>query len=266
MFQGEGKTRPPQQPAAPPGISVGHPRRVKNSITRTRTSTALEQTRRTRRGITAAIDAVSLTLDRLPVVSPGPVCLHLCAPCLPHLSLAMRENDGGFVPPRSLPRGAAFARVQATRNGSARSKSARIERVVRRSMRCAAPLSQHVTKSASSLRRPTSRNMAAAASSSPRLGFLGAGMMAEALAKGFAKAGVAQASDMVATDINAERMAVFAGAPPSRALVQPRSGSSPLLYSCWHRDCRDERGGESACAASDARAARRAHRSLPPGC
>jgi pyrroline-5-carboxylate reductase len=54
----------------------------------------------------------------------------------------------------------------------------------------------------------------ASASSSPRLGFLGAGMMAEALAKGFDKAGVARASDMVATDINAERMAVFAGAPP----------------------------------------------------
>jgi pyrroline-5-carboxylate reductase len=45
--------------------------------------------------------------------------------------------------------------------------------------------------------------------SSVRIGFLGAGMMAEALAKGFVKAGVAQAANMTATDLSDARLAVF---------------------------------------------------------
>jgi len=46
----------------------------------------------------------------------------------------------------------------------------------------------------------------------PRIGFLGAGMMAEALAKGFVNAGVATASGIVATDIAQARKDVFAAA------------------------------------------------------
>jgi hypothetical protein len=46
----------------------------------------------------------------------------------------------------------------------------------------------------------------------PRIGFLGAGMMAEALAKGFVKAGVASAGGIVATDIAQARKDVFAAA------------------------------------------------------
>ena len=42
-----------------------------------------------------------------------------------------------------------------------------------------------------------------------RIGFLGAGVMAEALAKGFAKAGVAQAAHMTATDLAQSRRDVF---------------------------------------------------------
>jgi NADP oxidoreductase coenzyme F420-dependent len=97
-------------------------------------------------------------------------------------------------------------------------------------MRCASPLSPHVNYSALSRLPRVPRRCAAmaSASSSPRLGFLGAGMMAEALAKGFDKAGVARASDMVATDINAERMAVFAGASPFRALFSLCQLTFPL--------------------------------------
>lgn len=89
-------------------------------------------------------------------------------------------------------------------------------------MRCAAPAALPLHR----LARPhRSRTAAAAMASSVRIGFLGAGMMAEALAKGFAKAGVAKASLMVATDLSDARLAVFASAsvprlPPAPPLSQ----------------------------------------------
>ncbi|CAI7786477.1 unnamed protein product [Closterium sp. NIES-53] len=43
-----------------------------------------------------------------------------------------------------------------------------------------------------------------------RLGFVGAGQMAEALARGMSAAGVVAASDMSAMDLSQERLAVFA--------------------------------------------------------
>ena len=63
-------------------------------------------------------------------------------------------------------------------------------------------------------RAPASRSAArtAAMAAPPRIGFLGAGMMAEALAKGFVKAGVASAGGIVATDIAQARKDVFAAA------------------------------------------------------
>ncbi|GJP37555.1 hypothetical protein CLOM_g21952 [Closterium sp. NIES-68] len=44
-----------------------------------------------------------------------------------------------------------------------------------------------------------------------RLGFVGAGQMAEALARGMSAAGVVAASDMSAMDLSQERLAVFSG-------------------------------------------------------
>ena len=58
--------------------------------------------------------------------------------------------------------------------------------------------------------RSSARTLAMAAP--PRIGFLGAGMMAEALAKGFVAAGVASAGGIVATDIAQARKDVFAAA------------------------------------------------------
>jgi hypothetical protein len=62
--------------------------------------------------------------------------------------------------------------------------------------------------------RRTLAVMASAASAPPalRIGFLGAGMMAEALAKGFVSAGVASAASITATDLAQARKDVFAAA------------------------------------------------------
>jgi hypothetical protein len=75
--------------------------------------------------------------------------------------------------------------------------------------------------------RAPARTLAMAAQ--PRIGFLGAGMMAEALAKGFIKAGVASASGITATDIAQQRKDVFAAAgmgvvATSREVRPSRSG------------------------------------------
>ena len=61
--------------------------------------------------------------------------------------------------------------------------------------------------------RPRSYAARTVAMAAPlRIGFLGAGMMAEALAKGFVNAGVASADGIVATDIAQARKDVFAAA------------------------------------------------------
>jgi pyrroline-5-carboxylate reductase len=74
----------------------------------------------------------------------------------------------------------------------------------------------------------------------PRIGFLGAGMMAEALAKGFIKAGVATAGGITATDISQQRKDVFAAAgmgvvATSREVRPSRSGCRLRLASRLRR-------------------------------
>lgn len=71
----------------------------------------------------------------------------------------------------------------------------------------------------------------AASTSNLRVGFAGAGMMAEALAKGFAAANVASLSNMVATDINEARRNVFSAAgitivDSSKEVPQPQRRTS----------------------------------------
>lgn len=88
-------------------------------------------------------------------------------------------------------------------------------------LRTAAPLRRALAS------RAPARTLAMAAP--PRIGFLGAGMMAEALAKGFIKAGVATAGGITATDISQQRKDVFAAAgmgvvATSREVRPSRSG------------------------------------------
>jgi hypothetical protein len=94
--------------------------------------------------------------------------------------------------------------------------------VLRRAAAAPPPLQPHAPALAAPHRvlrrapqhRHTLATMASAAASSPslRIGFLGAGMMAEALAKGFVSAGVASAASITATDLAQARKDVFAAA------------------------------------------------------
>ena len=78
----------------------------------------------------------------------------------------------------------------------------------------------------------TTATMSSQSSTSPslRIGFAGAGMMAEALAKGFAAASVASFGSMVATDINAARQDVFRGLGISIAASNKEAKFALLVF------------------------------------
>ncbi|CAI5506785.1 unnamed protein product [Closterium sp. Naga37s-1] len=59
--------------------------------------------------------------------------------------------------------------------------------------------------------REQAENEAGVAEKRVRLGFIGAGQMAEALARGLSAAGVVDIADMAAADVNSDRLAVFQG-------------------------------------------------------
>jgi hypothetical protein len=80
--------------------------------------------------------------------------------------------------------------------------------------------------------RPSHAARTVAMAAPPRIGFLGAGMMAEALAKGFVNAGVATASGIVATDIAQARKDVFAAA--GMAVVETSREVRALRAVCAH--------------------------------
>ena len=69
--------------------------------------------------------------------------------------------------------------------------------------------------------------------SNKRIGFIGAGQMAEALALGFVNKGGVKASNVYATDINQDRKDVFAafGANASITSASPFSKSRPRTRS-----------------------------------
>ena len=93
--------------------------------------------------------------------------------------------------------------------------------------------------------RPSHAARTVAMAAPPRIGFLGAGMMAEALAKGFVNAGVATASGIVATDIAQARKDVFAAA--GMAVVATSREVRARCAACAHVACAAPRRATHAC-------------------
>jgi hypothetical protein len=104
----------------------------------------------------------------------------------------------------------------------------------------ASPLRLAPPRRAAAARSPA-RTLAMAAP--PRIGFLGAGMMAEALAKGFVSAGVATAGGIVATDIAQARKDVFAAAGMGVVATSREVRTRAAACAVARRCCAARRGG-----------------------